>query len=375
MRWVTFFPNFEQVHLTKDVGLIPYYIGLAGHDASLVGHSAFPLDIPAEVCTLKVELLPDRGSIFFLDKAFLNWLKKNAIHIDVLHLFHLSRDTIFYGWYFIKCNPKGKLYLKMDAYNGHLHSRKIYASNPLKNYFLLQLQKRFFSGLNYVSVENNEGVRLASKTYPELATKIGYLPNGVNDKYLENTVDASSKRESIVLSVGRLGSSDKNYELFLDASEKLLDLPCRFIIVGSMTETFRSQIDSFFESHPKAKEKITFLGNISDRQKLYDLFAKADVFFLPSRVESFGIAFVEALYFGACLVGHQGMYAYNDISSKGKYGTFYEDNNAESFAHAIESALSKSEENGFREEVKNHARNNFVWSKLTQELLTKLGHG
>ncbi|MEM9053662.1 MAG: glycosyltransferase family 4 protein, partial [Bacteroidota bacterium] len=283
--------------------------------------------------------------------------------------------TIIYGRYYKRFNPKGTLYLKMDAYNEHLLFRKRYSKNPIKNFYFNRVEKRFFMTLNHASIENRDGLKLASLIYPEMREKIGYLPNGVNDQFLKSEFDQEEIQERIVLSVGRLGSADKNYELFLTAVPKLLELNCQFVIVGPISDEFQKKIDHVFKLHPKAEEKITFTGSISNRERLYELFAKSSVFFLPSRFESFGIAYTEALYFGACLVGHTGMYAFDDICSNGKYGTFYEDNNAESFANAIESALSKSEENGFREEAKNHARNNFVWSKLTQELLTKLGHG
>lgn len=374
MRWVTFFPKFERVHLTKDVGLIPYYVGLAGHDSMLLGRSNHDLENPEEVSGLKIEKLPDLGSKYFLDRAFLNWLEINAKQIDVLHLFHLARDTILYGRYFKKWNPRGKLYLKMDAYNDHLIERKQYSKNPLKNFYLNQVQKGFFKSLHYASVENRQGVELVSATYPELKEKMGYLPNGVNDQFLKDSFDQKHVEGKIILSVGRLGSSDKNYELFLTALPKLSKLDCRFVLVGPISDEFQKRIDSVFKLHPEAKEKIIFTGSISDRTKLYELYAKSSVFFLPSRFESFGIAFTEALYFGACLVGHSGMYAYDDISSKGKYGILYEDNHSDSLVKAIELALIKSDEDGFREEAKAHARNNFVWSKLTKELLTKLGY-
>ncbi|HKK38889.1 MAG TPA: glycosyltransferase family 4 protein [Cryomorphaceae bacterium] len=374
MRWVTYFPKFERIHLTKDVGLIPFYANQHGYESTLLGHSDEALTIPDEVEGLKLELLEEKRQLFFLDRAFLDWLKANAKSVDVLHLFHLSRDSIFYGAYYKRLNPKGKLYLKMDAYNDHLLSRKRYAKNPIKNALLLRTEKDFFRQLDLATIENREGLELAEKTYPELSPRLEYLPNGCNDDYLGKHFSGQPVKEKIILSVGRLGSSDKNYELLL-AALPLIKLPdWKFAIVGPISDDFQLKVDEFFSGHPEWRDRISFTGSISDRKKLYELYSKASVFFLPSRFESFGISFVEALYFGACLIGHRGMYAYNDICKDGEFGCFFEDNDPTSFAAAIEEATSKSSERDFVSKASEHGQNSFSWSKLIDKLIAKLGH-
>lgn len=374
MRWVTYFPKFERIHLTKDVGLIPFHVGRNGYDAVLLGHSNQTISIPDEVEGLELELLEEGRQLFFLDRAFLDWLKANATKTDVLHLFHLSRDTIFYGAYYKRLNPRGKLYLKMDAYNDHLLSRKRYASNPIKNALLKRTEKEFFRQLDLATIENTEGQELAVKTYPELSGKLRYLPNGCNDIYLKAHFSEKASKEKTILSVGRLGSSDKNFDLLL-AALPLIELPdWKFQIVGPIDPDFQVKIDAFFEVHPEWRERITFFGSISDRLKLYELYSKASVFFLPSRFESFGISFVEALYFGACLVGHDGMYAYSDITKQGQFGSFFKDNDPASFAVAIEEATQKSMSPEFANQASDHGQNTFSWSTLTKELIAKLNY-
>lgn len=374
MRWFTYFPKFERIHLTKDVGLIPFYASHHGHESTLLGHADADISIPDEVKGLKIELLEEKRPLFFLDRAFLDWLKANAKSVDVLHLFHLSRDSIFYGAYYKRLNPKGRLYLKMDAYNDHLLSRKRYAKNPIKNALLLRTEKDFFRQLDLATIENREGLDLTAKTYPELSPMLEYLPNGCNDAYLIKHYSEQPVKEKIILSVGRLGSSDKNYDLLLTALP-LIKLPeWKFVIVGPISDEFQMKIDEFFGSHPEWRDQISFTGSISDRKKLYEIYSKASVFFLPSRYESFGISFVEALYFGACLVGHEGMYAYDDISRNGAFGCYYDDNNSASLAEAIHAATSKSSEAQFAEKARRYGRNSFSWSNLTEKLIAKLDH-
>ena len=71
MRWVTYFPKIERLHLTKDVGLIPHYASLKGYDATLLGHVESELGLPKEVADLRLEKLKNQGNWFFLDRAFL----------------------------------------------------------------------------------------------------------------------------------------------------------------------------------------------------------------------------------------------------------------------------------------------------------------
>jgi glycosyltransferase involved in cell wall biosynthesis len=374
MRWVTYFPKFERIHLTKDVGLIPFYASHHGYESTLLGHSDQAISIPDEVDGLKLELLEEKRQLFFLDREFLDWLKANAASVDVLHLFHLSRDSIFYGAYYKRLNPKGKLYLKMDAYNDHLLSRKRYAKNPIKNALLKRTEKDFFRQLDLATIENKEGLELAVKTYPELSPMLEYLPNGCNDSYLDKHFSRPAAKEKIILSVGRLGSSDKNYELLLEALPQVNLPDWKFVIVGQISPDFKIKIDEFFRLHPEWNDRITFTGGISDRKKLYEHYARASVFFLPSRSESFGISFVEALYFGACLVGHKGMYAYDDISANGQFGSYFTDNDPSSFAKAIEAAAEHSSENDFAKKASEYGRKSFSWSKLTEKLIAKLDH-
>jgi glycosyltransferase involved in cell wall biosynthesis len=376
MRWVTYFPEIENVHLVKDVGMIPLYAGYSGFKSLLVGHfidTDYP-NLQGETKDLDTHHLRDDQKWFFLDRAFLNWLKINAQEVDVLHLFHLTRDSIFYGAYYKRLNPEGKLYLKLDAYNDHLRSRKRYAINGFKNFLLKKVEKRFFKSLNLVSVENTDGYDLAAETYPEWRDKLIYLPNGCNDVFLKRKLFEGDAKENLILSVGRVGSADKNYELLLKALPNLNFRDWKMVVAGPVSEGFSEKITELFKIYPHLEKKVTFTGEITDRDVLYDYYSQASVFFLPSRFESFGIAFVEALFFGCVLVGHDKMAAYSDISDSGEFGEFYADNDPDSFSRAIEKATVKARTPEIAERARSFAEANFSWSKLSEKLMKKLLH-
>jgi len=374
MRWVTFFPGVQRQHLTKDVGLLPYSMSQNGMDATLVstGMGVAEADIPNEVRELRIITLPDKGKKFFLEKSFLKYLDEHANEIDVLNLFHLNRDTILYGLKFKKLNPKGFLYIKLDAYNQHLLKRKVYSKNPFKD-LLMQIQaKKFYRAVDLFTIENTRGKKLAEKTYPEWAGKIDYLPNGCNDLYLNNRAEKQHKKEKIVLSVGRLGSSDKNYEIFLEALEFTELSGWKFRIIGPITEEFSARIEKERQKKPESFKNVEFTGSYTDRDKLYDEFSKASVFFLPSRFESFGIAFVEALFFGNVIVGHNEMAAFDDLSEQGRFGEYYEDSNPKSLAESLAKAARKSLIPDIQDQIKSHTSQNFYWSNLSRRLSSRI---
>ncbi len=375
MRWITYFPEIHNVHLTKDLGLLPYYMQeVAGYDTALMAR--FPEnEYPAlvgEVKGLETISLGDKGTWFFTEKASVHYLNNHANEIDVLNLYHLSRHTLVYGYFYKKNNPKGKLYLKLDAYTTHLQKRKRYAKNIVKNIALKWLEKEFFKKVDLVSVESHEGLAMAQKTYPQLKSKLFYLPNGCNDLYLKAHFTKPFKKENIILSVGRPGSPDKNYELVL-AALPFLDLGnWKIRIAGPVSVEFEEKWQKAIIDYPEQTAKIEFLGNFTDRQMLYREYASAKIFFLPSRVESFGIAFVEALYFGCVLAGHKGMSAYSDLSLNGKYGVYFDDNEPECFAVALNNAIKMSGENDLQQRIENHAAENFYWSSLAVKLDKRL---
>ena len=382
MRWLTFFPSIENVHLTKDVGLVPWYSRHHGFEPVLTGR--FPSDdypaLSGEVEGLNILKLPETDRppspwpwFRYLDKGFVQMLRSESQNFDVLHLFHLTRDTIAYGALYKKMNPQGKLYVKLDAYNEHFTARKKYSKNVWKDRVLRKVEKSFLDRVDLVSIENRAGLELVKKSYPELREKLIYLPNGSNDLHLdEHFSDGNSKKENIFLTVGRPGSHDKNYELLLRALPLIKWDDWRMIVVGPCTESFRLEKKILLREHPELADKIEFTGAITDRFTLYELYSRAKVFFLPSFKESFGIAYAEALYFGCALVGHSEMSAYEDLCDGGKFGTYYISDDEYALARGLREAAQLSASDGFVDEVRSHASQKFYWSQIVAQLIKGL---
>mgnify|MGYP000780670183 CR=1 FL=1 len=128
--------------------------------------------------------------------------------------------------------------------------------------------------------------------------KVKYLPNGFFSD-LVNT-DMNTLKEKIILTVGRLGTEQKNTEMLIEAI-KLMDRTklngWKVYLVGSVTDDFKRWYENELQKRPDLKEIFTMTGNISDKKELYKIYIKSGVFVLTSRWEGFPLAMQEALHF------------------------------------------------------------------------------
>lgn len=350
-----------------------------GYDASVVCYrnSEEYTHLEGEVKGLKIEFLEYKGRKWFLEKAILEYLEKEAQNIEVLNLYHYSRDTFFYGSLYKKLNPNGVLYLKMDLYNEQFENgRPVLSKVPWKNKLLQRKERKFQSVVDILSFENKKGLALFNSVYPELKEMTMWLPNGVNDRFLKSHFPKPrqfEEKENVILTVGRIGAPIKDQMTLLRAFAKVEMKDWKLIMAGPIEDKFEKEAMTFIEEHPQLKGKIEFTGEINDRKKLYELYDRSKIFCLTSKKESFGIVFVEAMYFGNWIIGTDGMSAFDDLSDDGRSGSV--------FPVGDESALVKIfqqliDDGGKLEEacaaISTFTNEYFLWSKITQQLQEKI---
>ena len=376
--FVTVFTETENFHLVKDVGQLPYFMyKTEGYDATLISYQnnvEYPF-IDQEVNGLKLNFIPNKGRFLYFELGVLYYLFNHSKSIAVLNLFHFKKDHILYLLIYKLVNPKGKAYIKLDMdilffknYNAFLFSN--YA---LKNFFLKALTSWIFKLTDLFSVETDQAKDYLLNIYPELRNKLICIPNGVDNLYLDKKIPikAFQEKENIILTVGRIGTHQKNTELLLDAL-KITDLKdWKVYILGPIEESFKKYIADFYRESPQLENKIIFTGNITDRKELFDWYNRSKIFCLSSRYEGFPIAFPEALYFGNYLISSPVSSA-EHITSKGKYGTV-----AKADAHEFSNALQNSIEPGFLssqryEEIRRFSKDNFTWPGIVKKLADQI---
>ena len=376
--FVTVFTETENFHLVKDVGQLPYFMyKTEGYDATLISYQnnvEYPF-IDQEVNGLKLNFIPNKGRFLYFELGVLYYLFNHSKSIAVLNLFHFKKDHILYLLIYKLVNPKGKAYIKLDMdilffknYNAFLFSN--YA---LKNLILKALTSWIFKLTDLFSVETDQAKDYLLKVYPELQNKLICIPNGVDNLYLDKEIPikAFQEKENIILTVGRIGTEQKNTELLLDAL-KITDLKdWKVYILGPIEESFKKYIADFYKEYPQLENKVIFTGNITDRKELFDWYNRSKIFCLSSRYEGFPIAFPEALYFGNYLISSPVSSA-EHITSKGKYGTV-----AKADAHEFSKAIQNSIEPGFLssqryEEIRRFSKDNFTWPGIVKKLADQI---
>ena len=376
--FVTVFTETENFHLVKDVGQLPYFMyKTEGYDATLISYQnnvEYPF-IDQEVNGLKLNFIPNKGRFLYFELGVLYYLFNHSKSIAVLNLFHFKKDHILYLLIYKLVNPKGKAYIKLDMdilffknYNAFLFSN--YA---LKNFVLKAVTSWIFKLTDLFSVETDQAKDYLLNIYPELQNKLICIPNGVDNLYLDKEIPikAFQEKENIILTVGRIGTEQKNTELLLDAL-KITDLKdWKVYILGPIEESFKKYIADFYKEYPQLENKVIFTGNITDRKELFDWYNRSKIFCLSSRYEGFPIAFPEALYFGNYLISSPVSSA-EHITSKGKYGTV-----AKADAHEFSKAIQNSIEPGFLssqryEEIRRFSKDNFTWPGIVKKLADQI---
>ena len=120
------------------------------------------------------------------------------------------------------------------------------------------------------------------------------IPNFISCSHMDN-IKASDMKSDFVF-VGRL-MEHKNLEIIVHAimriKEKKKDVKCFIIGDGYMYSKIEAMI---FERN--LERNIIMLGKIADSDEVYSIMKASSVFLFPSSNEGFGIAALEALFFG-----------------------------------------------------------------------------
>ncbi len=376
--FVTIFTDTENFHLVKDVGQLPYFMfKTQGYDAELISYKKneeYP-NLNNEVKGLKMKFIPEKGRLFFFELGIVSYLWSFSKSINVLNLFHFKKDHLLYLFLYKTLNPKGKAYIKLDMdilffkdYNAFLYSKY-----SIKNYLLKGITKWMFKLTDVFSVETEEAKAYLLKVYPELEQKLICIPNGVDNLYLEEEIKLRSweEKEDIIITVGRIGTLQKNTELFLEALKTVKLNSWKVYILGPVEEDFQNYIKQYFLEHPQLKNRIIFTGNISDRKELFEWYNRAKIFCLTSRFEGFPITFPEALFFGNYIISTPVSSALQ-ITNNNMLGKVVK-SEALDFALAIQECMKEGFLTAIRyEDTLKFSRTNFTWPIIVKKLSDKL---
>jgi len=300
MRYCVLFPQAENLHLIKDVGMIAYKLNrLYGYEAQLACYEngSYPY-LEKEVKGLKINFIEKAFSNEILDG--MNYLRINSKEIDLLQVFHVTLRTIFCVFTFKFFNKRGKIFLKLDCTEELID--KIKSLKGLK----LKLFNMFISRIDVIGVEQQNLYNELIKLLPNSIGKITNIPNGVDfDSLGDNFEYNFVGKRNIILNVGRIGSPEKGIEILIKAFSLIEDEIRKdwiLKLVGPVTDDFNIYLDNFLKNNPKYNDSIVLEGAVYDRNRLFELYSEAKIYCSSSKFESFGISLLEGAAFGDVLV-------------------------------------------------------------------------
>lgn len=354
-RFLTLFPNAQNIHLVKDVGMIPYHLYKEFNYCS--GISSFENgDYPyldSEVKGLKQYFIK---RIFKNERLNVCWfIFFNFRKWDILQCYHISKESIFYLYLF--------KFLKTLFFLPSITYLKLDSNDSIKNLNISKLTLLLIKYIDIVSVESNSLCNFFNKTYFNF-NKVNYIPNGFKKDSLLN-VDFNNKK-NLFITVGRIGSFEKNNKILLEAFiefSKLNDSWC-LELVGPIENSFNDYIQFYFRQNPQLKERVFFSGNIENRNDLQSKVNNAKVFILTSYMEGFPLVYLEALRSGCSIISPKFSSAI-DVTDNGRYGVLFEVNdysNLSIIMHNLSSDNSYLKNNC--DLIQKYANENFTWSKI-----------
>lgn len=294
--------EFCDVHLVKDVGLFPEYfekeykipVDFVFLDNRKTGtklsewHGMNLIKLPSAENYIQAPSVKKNPIKFFkFIKIFTDFLRKTKNSYSHIMMFHVSSTTLYLVRFIRKLDKNIKIYVKADA-----------SKFSKRQWFYL---KQILKKTDALSVENEYLLRDINKKLPGYSEKVEYIPNGFDNTHFSVEL-LSVPKENLIIQTARFGTAPKNTQLLLKILSNVDLKDWNVILAGTIEKDFYSFIESFFREYPELKDKIHFIGNISDRNELYRLYARAKVFILTSRFESFAISLIEAAYFGDYII-------------------------------------------------------------------------
>lgn len=371
------FMNTTEAYLTKEMCAYPYYLGKDYGWSCTYAYftNAKPLKNALFERYCALQYLGKADNYTKQEKIAEEYLKDHAKDIDVLCFFHYGGASYSLARLAKKINPKIKVYIKLDmSEDGFSH---FYDGTFLRKIHLLPEYWKS-RAVDLFTVENRSFYKIMEEMRL-FRNRIKYLPNAVSLFGAESVDHTRSKRkENIVLTVGRLGDPVKNNELLIEAmrqvDREIFD-DWKFLFVGPTEEHFVEYVKRACEADAWMAEHLLLVGEIRDRKKLYELYAKSKIMCMTSRSEGFCIAVLEAMYFGAYPILTDFGRSVQDVTNHGQYGSIVPQNNVKILTEVLEKVAQDGELSELNFAVECFAHDNFsydVWAKNLDKYLTDL---
>lgn len=323
--------KLNSLEFGKDVVLVPYYLGQAlGYQVEICcGYSE---EIATQISKRqKKDLHFVRRPLGYKPlqriPIYVKYLWQNASRINLLMCFHWRLETFVNILLYKILNRDGLIYVKLDTESGKEWdlSRCSFIGRTIRKI----IYNSCLSKVNVISCETSQPYNsLCHNKYfgDQLKKKLVLMPNAFDEAHLnilrikERMYD---EKENLMITVGRLGTSQKNTEMLLKALEDVDLKEWKFCFIGPIENDFNSIIEQFYKNYPSKRKQIIFKGKIDNKKELWEWYNKAKIFVSTSRRESYGLVLNEAKRFRNYIISTR-TGAAEDLIEQEKYGYFIE---------------------------------------------------
>jgi len=361
-------PYFDNVHILKDNGLIPYYLAQGYHVEPWIATYN-----RVEKMTYNQKYL--KGMLKFLTLGHSGTVPPSAqqvirdgqlfLHayaekIDILYLFGLDIYNFIWINTYKKYNQHGRVYLKVD---GSRHNVRMKFTHQ---------EKAVLASVDLISIESKEIWEKMKMFWP---VPVAYIPNGFFSVHPMDKLTAWQEKENVILTVGRLGTRQKATEVLLQAFALAVNhIPHNWNLklVGPVPAELEEYLQAFFTRFSTLRNRIIVTGNVSERADLEDIYDNAKIFCLSSRWEGFPLVFPDALRAGCYIISTNVASAY-DITCDGRFGSMIPIDDMAGLAFSIVNAVNNELQIGQQMmERHEYAKRHFAWHKICQDIFESL---
>lgn len=323
--------KLNSLEFGKDVVLVPYYLGQAlGYQVEICcGYSE---EIATQISKRqKKDLHFVRRPLGYKPlqriPIYVKYLWQNASRINLLMCFHWRLETFVNILLYKILNRDGLIYVKLDTESGK--EWDLSRCSFIGRTILKIIYNSCLSKVNVISCETSQPYNsLCHNKYfgDQLRKKLVLMPNAFDEAHLnilrikERMYD---EKENLMITVGRLGTSQKNTEMLLKALEDVDLKEWKFCFIGPIENDFNSIIEQFYKNYPSKRKQIIFKGKIDNKKELWEWYNKAKIFVSTSRRESYGLVLNEAKRFRNYIISTR-TGAAEDLIEQEKYGYFIE---------------------------------------------------
>ncbi|MEW6592379.1 MAG: glycosyltransferase family 4 protein, partial [Candidatus Hadarchaeota archaeon] len=209
-----------------------------------------------------------------------------------------------------------------------------------------------------IAVSNSTKEKLVASGMP--AELIEIVPNGV-DLATFDAVDAEKSKKKRIIYVGRLIDYKHLDELITAFSKLKIDAELYLLGVGTERENLENLAKKL-----GVEAKVKFMGFVDDRKKI-ELLKSSHVFVLPSTVEGFGIALVEAMAAGVPTLCTN-IPALREVTEGGKCGVLFKARDVDDLRKKLEQLL---DDNKMREKLSGKGyevvKEKYTWDTVAEQ--------